>query len=321
MRLPPFTAHVIALAHGGLVGATLLIAAVALVAMLLASRRVPSAPEDVDEPLKRLGGFHIFGPEEDDEPAVHVPVLRTRGTPVAPARPAAAEVRTWEDASRALDRIAAFAVRQPYAPAPSAPAPAPPPASAPAPAAPALSAAAAATVRWNALPALQPSVDAEPARSLPVTADLANPGPPAPQSDRRRGELPLDGDILLVEDDAAIADLYRLLLHTRGYATRHAHDGVEGVAMVREERPALILLDMMMPRMDGIQFLEALRSWPKTSAIPVVVLTNTENVHLVDRAMSLGAVEYLVKAQMRPQVLVGALPHWLRGNRALSSVS
>jgi CheY-like chemotaxis protein len=112
--------------------------------------------------------------------------------------------------------------------------------------------------------------------------------------------------------------MYLMLLGTKGYATRHAHDGVEGIAMVRDERPALILLDMMMPRMDGLQFLEALRGWPKTSDIPVVILSNVADRDLVERALELGAVEYLVKAQTRPQVLVGALPHWLRGNRALT---
>jgi CheY-like chemotaxis protein len=128
----------------------------------------------------------------------------------------------------------------------------------------------------------------------------------------------LDRDILLVEDDDTIATMYAMLLRSKGYSTRHARDGVEGIAMVRRDRPALILLDMMMPRMDGLQFLEALRGWPKTSAIPVVILSNVADHSLVERALALGAVEYLVKAQTRPQVLVGALPHWLRGNRALT---
>jgi CheY-like chemotaxis protein len=112
--------------------------------------------------------------------------------------------------------------------------------------------------------------------------------------------------------------MYLMLLGTKGYATRHARDGLDGIAMVRAERPALILLDMLMPRMDGIEFLQALRGWPKTYTIPVVVLSNVADRALVDRALALGAVEYLVKAQTRPQVLLGALPHWLRGNRALT---
>jgi CheY-like chemotaxis protein len=135
---------------------------------------------------------------------------------------------------------------------------------------------------------------------------------------RPRIDDQLGRDILLVEDDDTIATMYLMLLGAKGYGTRHARDGVEGIAMVRKERPALILLDMMMPRMDGLQFLEALRGWPKTASIPVVVLSNVADHSLVERALALGAVEYLIKAQTRPQVLVGALPHWLRGNRALT---
>jgi CheY-like chemotaxis protein len=290
MRPPPL-ASAVALAHGNLIGAAFVIAAVVLVALVLACLRAPSAREHIGEPLKRAAGLHIFGPDDDDEPLVHVPVMSTRAAPVGPALSAAADERASDVASRALDRVAAFAVRQPHAPAPAAPES--PPAHAPTPAV--------ATPNPSFLSDCHP--------------------PPAPTSSRQRGELPLDGDILLVEDDGAIADLFGMLLRTRGYSARHAHDGVEGIAMLLEQRPALILLDMMMPRMDGIQFLEALRSWPKTSAIPVVVLTNTENLHLADRAMALGAVEYLVKAHMRPTVLVGALPHWLRGNRALCAIS
>ncbi|HXA28492.1 MAG TPA: response regulator [Candidatus Angelobacter sp.] len=171
----------------------------------------------------------------------------------------------------------------------------------------------------------------------PATRVVLPPAPPSARSNGHgsstpparpatpRGEAPrpdiddqLGRDILLVEDDESIATMYLMLLGARGYTTRHAHDGVEGIAMVRKERPALILLDMMMPRMDGLQFLEALRGWPKTSAIPVVVLSNVADHSLVERALALGAVEYLIKAQTRPQVLVGALPHWLRGNRALT---
>jgi len=74
----------------------------------------------------------------------------------------------------------------------------------------------------------------------------------------------------------------------------------------------------MMPRMNGIAFLQALRAGNMRD-IPVVVLSNFMEKQLVDDAMSLGALEYMVKAQTRPEALAGALPHWLRGERAFSS--
>jgi CheY-like chemotaxis protein len=130
-------------------------------------------------------------------------------------------------------------------------------------------------------------------------------------------DLPISGDILLVEDDPTIAKLYRVLLESRGYTVRHAVDGLDGLDRANEKRPDLVLLDIMMPRMNGIAFLQALRSGPMRT-VPVVVLSNFMEKQLVDDAMSLGALEYMVKAQTRPEALVGALPHWLRGERAFT---
>ncbi|HZS13906.1 MAG TPA: response regulator [Candidatus Dormibacteraeota bacterium] len=130
-------------------------------------------------------------------------------------------------------------------------------------------------------------------------------------------DAPPTGDILLVEDDPTIAKLYRVLLESRGYTVRHAGDGLEGLERAAERRPDLVLLDIMMPRMNGIAFLQALRGGEMRD-LPVVVLSNFMEKQLVDDAMSLGALEYMVKAQTRPEALVGALPHWLRGERAFS---
>jgi len=130
-------------------------------------------------------------------------------------------------------------------------------------------------------------------------------------------DLPTTGDILLVEDDPTIARLYTVLLQSRGYTVRHAGDGLDGLDLANQRRPDLVLLDIMMPRMNGIAFLQALRSGPMSN-VPVVVLSNFMEKQLVDDAMSLGALEYMVKAQTRPEALVGALPHWLRGERAFS---
>jgi CheY-like chemotaxis protein len=126
-------------------------------------------------------------------------------------------------------------------------------------------------------------------------------------------------NLLLVEDDVNVAKLYRMLLESRGYIVRHAADGVEGLDAARKERPDLILLDVMMPRMNGISFLQALREDASLGAVPAVVLSNFREPRLVERAMALGALEYMVKAQTRPETLVGAIPHWLRGERVVTA--
>ncbi len=130
-------------------------------------------------------------------------------------------------------------------------------------------------------------------------------------------DRPATGDILLVEDDPTIAKLYSVLLESRGYAVRHAVDGLDGLDCANQKRPDLVLLDIMMPRMNGIAFLQALRAGDMRD-VPVVVLSNFMEKQLVDDAMSLGALEYMVKAQTRPEALVGALPHWLKGERAFT---
>jgi CheY-like chemotaxis protein len=149
-----------------------------------------------------------------------------------------------------------------------------------------------------------------------AASSAAAPIPPAPGPTADPGAAV---NLLLVEDDVNVAKLYRMLLESRGYTVRHAADGVEGLDAAREERPDLILLDVMMPRMNGISFLQALREDANLGAVPAVVLSNFREPRLVERAMALGALEYMVKAQTRPETLVGAIPHWLRGERILTA--
>jgi len=81
-------------------------------------------------------------------------------------------------------------------------------------------------------------------------------------------------DILVVEDDPMAADIVMRTVRADGHQCRHARNGREALAMVHESRPALIILDLMMPEMDGFTFLDALRvEGPDFPDIPVVVLT------------------------------------------------
>jgi CheY-like chemotaxis protein len=123
--------------------------------------------------------------------------------------------------------------------------------------------------------------------------------------------------ILLIEDDERIAKFYTILFQAKGFTVENARDGLEGVDKAAELRPALILLDVMMPKMNGLMVLQTLRANPDTETTPVVVLSNYMEPPLIQRALQLGAIEYVVKSQARPEQLVNALPLWLEGKPAL----
>ena len=100
--------------------------------------------------------------------------------------------------------------------------------------------------------------------------------------------------ILVIDDDSDIRDILGLVLGAEGYEVETAVDGVAGLDRLRAgPRPSLILLDMMMPRLDGEGFLEAMRRDPSTAGIPVVILTGHPAAR--KKAAELGAAGYLVK--------------------------
>jgi CheY-like chemotaxis protein len=100
------------------------------------------------------------------------------------------------------------------------------------------------------------------------------------------------GLVLVIDDDAATRDLVSRFLRREGFAVRCAADGAEGLAAARRLRPAAILLDVMMPRLDGWAVLTALKADPDLSETPVVMLTVVQERNL---ALSLGAADYLNK--------------------------
>jgi CheY-like chemotaxis protein len=100
---------------------------------------------------------------------------------------------------------------------------------------------------------------------------------------------------------------------------RTAADGIIALEQVADKRPDLILLDMMMPRMNGLTFLQHLRRTETGGDIPVIVLSNFKEPDLLRAALELGALEYLVKANTRPDALLSAMPYWIRGERAFTA--
>lgn len=102
--------------------------------------------------------------------------------------------------------------------------------------------------------------------------------------------------ILFIEDESMLQKTFQDLLTQEGYSMLSALDGEIGFSTAKEKKPDLILLDLILPRMDGFEVLKALKEDETTRNIPVIVLTNLESVQDVERALELGATTYLVKA-------------------------
>ena len=105
--------------------------------------------------------------------------------------------------------------------------------------------------------------------------------------------------ILLVDDDPLIIRMYQTKLVHDGYEVDGAANGEEALACVLRRRPDLILLDVMMPKMNGVETLKALQGDAKTRGIPVIILTNLgDRPEDVEKAKKLGALDYLVKSEV-----------------------
>jgi len=107
----------------------------------------------------------------------------------------------------------------------------------------------------------------------------------------------------MVEDHPDIADLYQLKLQLEGYRVAVASDGVAGLSLARSLVPDLILLDIHVPYLDGLQVLAALREDKTTGEVPVVVCSEDDSPQLIKEAHRLGAAAYLLKANLLPSRL------------------
>lgn len=106
--------------------------------------------------------------------------------------------------------------------------------------------------------------------------------------------------ILLVEDDSFLASVYATKFELEGFTVLHAPDGEAGLKLAEKNMPDIILLDILMPKMDGFEMLRRLKLDPNLMRIPVVMLTNLGQKEDVERCLKEGAVDYLIKAHFVP---------------------
>jgi len=103
--------------------------------------------------------------------------------------------------------------------------------------------------------------------------------------------------ILIIEDESALQRTLGDTLRKEGYEISAALDGESGLRLAQTQKPDLILLDLILPRLNGFEVLKQLKSAEDTKEIPVIVLTNLEAMEDIERALDSGATTYLVKAQ------------------------
>ena len=177
------------------------------------------------------------------------------------------------------------------------------------------SAAAEAYDAWR--PTSLAEADAEPA---PATDSAETPGADIPETPvAENGDRPSAGTIVIIEDDHAAASYYATLFKGNGYHVEVANDGVSGVDLCTRVQPQVILLDVMMPRQNGILVLQTLRASDETKNTPVVVMSNFSEPTLIKRAIQLGALEYVIKTQVEGPALLNALPRWMNREKAFAA--
>jgi len=103
--------------------------------------------------------------------------------------------------------------------------------------------------------------------------------------------------ILFIEDESALQKTFEEILKQEGYEMISALDGEVGLRLAKTQKPDLILLDLILPKVNGFEVLKELKKDKETKDIPVIVLTNLEGIGDVEKALELGATTYLVKAQ------------------------
>lgn len=120
--------------------------------------------------------------------------------------------------------------------------------------------------------------------------------------------------ILLAEDDSFLASMYVTKLQLSGYTVMSAEDGEKALELLKTNTPDIILLDIVMPRKSGFEVLEALKKNPAQANIPVILLTNLSQKDDVERGLSLGANDYLIKAHFTPSEVVAKIERLVGGS-------
>src|SRR6476660_5444991 len=120
--------------------------------------------------------------------------------------------------------------------------------------------------------------------------------------------------ILLIEDDQIVANIYRNKFIIEGFQVEIALDGQVGFELVRSFRPDAVILDLMLPKLTGVELMKRIRSEPEFEKLPVIVFSNTYLTHLVQEAWKAGATKCLSKSNCTPKQVIDVMRSILPAN-------
>lgn len=117
--------------------------------------------------------------------------------------------------------------------------------------------------------------------------------------------------ILIVEDDSFVMDIYQTKLGQSGYEVTGADNGLEALKAIEKDTFDLMLLDIIMPYMDGLEVLKKVKSDEKNKDLPIILLTNLSQKEEVDKGLELGASDYLIKSHFTPSEVLEKIKGYL----------
>jgi len=118
--------------------------------------------------------------------------------------------------------------------------------------------------------------------------------------------------IVLIEDEEMLSNMYEAKFTKEGYEIKKALDGETGLQLIQTNKPDLVLLDIIMPKLDGFSVLRKIKEDPKTKNVPVILLTNLGQDEDIKKGNILGAAGYLVKANLTPAQVVEKAKEFLK---------
>jgi len=119
--------------------------------------------------------------------------------------------------------------------------------------------------------------------------------------------------LLLVEDDSFLSNIYKTKFEMEGFEVMAAADGEAGLALAKSKRVDVILLDILLPKLDGFTVLKELKADKNVKDVPVILLTNLGQKDDVNKGLELGAADYLIKAHFKPSETVAKVRKIIEG--------
>lgn len=118
--------------------------------------------------------------------------------------------------------------------------------------------------------------------------------------------------IIIAEDEPVLIEMYKLYFERAGYEVLKADNGRECIDFVKKEKPDIILLDILMPKIDGWEVLRQLKTDPETKLIPILVFSNLGQTQEIQKGLDLGADDYVIKSDMTPKELLEKVEGMIR---------